>query len=114
MIYILNARAVILAHNHPGGSLLPSQADLNIIKKVVEALYAVYVKCIDHIIIAGNKSVSLAEMGEVPDLSSSNNAVRERSSKYSIKSRINAAKENALEVNNKGKKRYYFCNRYKR
>ncbi len=99
-----NARSVILAHNHPGGSLLPSQSDLIVTRKIVEALYAVDVKCIDHIIVAGNKSVSLAEKGEVPDPTKSSSAVRERNCKYSIKSRINSAKENALEVNNKGKK----------
>ncbi|NLD47141.1 MAG: DNA repair protein [Clostridiaceae bacterium] len=99
-----NARSVILAHNHPGGSLRPSQADLNITRKMVEALYAVDVKCIDHIIVAGNKSVSLAEMGEVPEPTKCNSTVRERNCKYSIKSRINAAKENVLRVNNKSKK----------
>lgn len=99
-----NARSVILAHNHPGGILRPSQADLIVTRKIVEALFAVDVKCLDHIIVAGNKSVSLAEMGEVPEPLSSNSAIREKSYKYSIKTRINAAKENTLEVNNKEKK----------
>lgn len=55
------AHSVILAHNHPGGSLLPSQDDINITKTIIAALDTVGIKVNDHIIIAGNEYFSLKE-----------------------------------------------------
>ena len=57
------ANSVILAHNHPGGSLKPSSADLEVTKKISNALGAISIKVIDHIIVAGEKYFSLAEKG---------------------------------------------------
>jgi len=57
------ANSVILAHNHPGGSLLPSNADIEITKKIAAAVEAISVKVIDHIIVAGDKYFSFAEKG---------------------------------------------------
>ena len=48
------ATSVILAHNHPGGSLTPSEEDKNITQALIEALGTVDVNVLDHIII-GNK-----------------------------------------------------------
>lgn len=59
------ANSVILAHNHPGGSLRPSDADLQITKRIVAALEAISVHVVDHIIIAGDKYFSFAEKGLV-------------------------------------------------
>lgn len=57
------ANSVILAHNHPGGSLKPSSADLDVTRKISDALGAISIKVIDHIIVAGDKYFSLAEKG---------------------------------------------------
>jgi len=57
------ANSVILAHNHPGGSLAPSNADIEITKKIAAAIEAISVKVIDHIIVAGDKYYSFAERG---------------------------------------------------
>ncbi|HHW47018.1 MAG TPA: DNA repair protein RadC [Clostridiaceae bacterium] len=57
------ANSVILAHNHPGGSLLPSNADIEITKKIAAAIEAISIKVIDHIIVAGDKYFSFAEKG---------------------------------------------------
>ncbi len=55
------ASRVILAHNHPGGSLRPSKADINATKKIVSALKAIDIEVVDHIIVAGDKYTSFAE-----------------------------------------------------
>lgn len=57
------ANSVILAHNHPGGSLRPSDADLQITKRITAALEAISVHVVDHIIIAGDRYFSFAEKG---------------------------------------------------
>ena len=59
------AAAVILAHNHPGGSTGPSSADRDITKKLAAALEMISVRVIDHIIVAGTKYASLAEKGMI-------------------------------------------------
>lgn len=57
------AHSVILAHNHPGGSLEPSQADLNVTRKIVTALEAISIRVLDHIIVADGKYFSFADHG---------------------------------------------------
>jgi len=57
------ASTVILAHNHPGGTLHPSSADIEVTKKVVSALNAISVQVVDHIIVAGDAYISFAEKG---------------------------------------------------
>ncbi|CAM4348787.1 RadC family protein [Kerstersia similis] len=58
-----HASAMILAHNHPSGSLEPSQADIELTRKAKAALALVDIKLVDHLIIAGNASCSLAALG---------------------------------------------------
>ena len=58
-----NAAAVILAHNHPSGVAEPSQADERITKRLKAALELVDIRVLDHIIIGGGASVSLAARG---------------------------------------------------
>lgn len=58
-----NANSVILAHNHPGGSNEASKADIEATQKVIQALNTISVRVIDHIIVADNKYLSLAEKG---------------------------------------------------
>ena len=58
-----NAHAVILAHNHPSGSQEPSRADLLLTEKIVEALRLIDVRVLDHLIVAGDHTCSLAAKG---------------------------------------------------
>jgi DNA repair protein RadC len=46
-----NAHAVILAHNHPSGSLEASDADIRITSRVKEALELVDINLLDHLIL---------------------------------------------------------------
>lgn len=57
------AISVILAHNHPGGTLHPSKADVEMTKRVMIALEAISISVMDHIIVASDKYVSFAEKG---------------------------------------------------
>jgi len=60
-----NAGAVILAHNHPSGSPEPSRADINITRQLKEALALVDTRILDHIVVGGTNTVSLAERGQL-------------------------------------------------
>lgn len=52
---------VILSHNHPSGSTEPSSADVDMTKKLRAALAVINVKVMDHLIVSGEKYLSLAE-----------------------------------------------------
>jgi DNA repair protein RadC len=58
-----NAAAVIFAHNHPSGVAEPSQADISITARLVEALSLIDVRTLDHFIIGEGEPVSFAERG---------------------------------------------------
>lgn len=57
------AAAVILCHNHPSGSCEPSQADIQITKRLQQALALIDVRVLDHLIVAGGRTMSFAERG---------------------------------------------------
>jgi len=61
----LNSQAscVILTHNHPGGSMRPSTADLEVTRQIIEGLAFIGVDVLDHIIVAGDMYYSFAARG---------------------------------------------------
>ena len=59
----LNAAAIIFTHNHPSGVCEPSQADIQITKKLQEALNVFDVRVLDHFIVSVEEVVSFAERG---------------------------------------------------
>jgi DNA repair protein RadC len=59
------ASSIILVHNHPSGDPEPSEADIDITKRIVETGKVVGIDVLDHIIIADNKSLSFKEKGIV-------------------------------------------------
>jgi DNA repair protein RadC len=58
-----NAAAVMFSHNHPSGSVTPSRADEHLTQTLKAALALVDVRVLDHLLIAGNISLSFAERG---------------------------------------------------
>ncbi len=60
-----NAAAVILAHNHPSGVAEPSQADIQITKRIQSALDLVDIRVLDHIIVGDADTTSLAQQGQL-------------------------------------------------
>ena len=58
-----HASGVIIAHNHPAGTLQPSQDDSTITNAIKTALETVDIVLLDHIIIGGNSYFSFKENG---------------------------------------------------
>src|SRR5690606_4426305 len=58
-----NASAMILAHNHPSGQIKPSQADINLTKKMVAGGKLLEIPVLDHVIVTGEESYSFADEG---------------------------------------------------
>ena len=59
-----NATTVVLAHNHPSGVALPSDEDLQTTRRIANALGAVEIHLADHIIVADDDYVSMAQSGQ--------------------------------------------------
>ena len=59
-----NATSVVIAHNHPGGVALPSRADMMATEKIYKALKLINIELCDHIIVADDDFVSMADSGE--------------------------------------------------
>ena len=59
----LNCAGVVFAHNHPGGGVTPSRADESLTLVLKNALALVDVRVLDHVIVSGNRSLSMAEQG---------------------------------------------------
>lgn len=57
------AASVILVHNHPSGDPAPSQEDVILTKKMVQAGQILGVSVLDHVIIGDGKYVSMKEKG---------------------------------------------------
>jgi DNA repair protein RadC len=60
------AAGLILAHNHPGGTLTPSKADWNITERLHTAGKQVDMHLLDHLIICGEKIISLRDLPQWP------------------------------------------------
>ncbi|HOM02162.1 MAG TPA: DNA repair protein RadC [Acetivibrio sp.] len=60
------ATAVIVAHNHPSGSLVPSHEDIEVTKRLKEAGDTLGIKLIDHIIFSRKGYFSFIENGQMP------------------------------------------------
>ena len=56
-----SAVSLILCHNHPSGNQEPSQADLLATRKIVEAGRVLGIPVLDHLLVAGERIVSLRE-----------------------------------------------------
>lgn len=57
------AAAVVLAHNHPSGTVQPSRADEALTQTLKAALALVDVRVLDHVIVAPGAALSMAERG---------------------------------------------------
>jgi DNA repair protein RadC len=57
------AASVILAHNHPSGDCEPSNSDISVTKKLLEASKMIQIPLLDHLIIGENSYTSLNKKG---------------------------------------------------
>jgi len=60
-----NAAAIVLAHNHPSGDPEPSEGDLEVTKRLVEAGKILGIEVVDHIIVTKTAYFSFKEKGLV-------------------------------------------------
>ncbi len=56
-----NANSIILVHNHPSGDPNPSNEDISITNRLIDAGNLIGIKVLDHIIIGDNKYISFKE-----------------------------------------------------
>jgi DNA repair protein RadC len=61
----LNASAIILVHNHPGGDPTPSRDDLVMTQNIVAAGSVLGIAVRDHIIVGNGRRHSFAEAGQL-------------------------------------------------
>jgi DNA repair protein RadC len=57
------ASSIILSHNHPSGNLKPSQADLQLTKKIKNGGELLDIAVLDHLIITADSYLSFADEG---------------------------------------------------
>ena len=62
---LTGSTSIILAHNHPSGSLNPSGADIAITEKVQKAAALMDIKLLDHLIITESQHYSMADEGRM-------------------------------------------------
>ncbi|MGG8497911.1 JAB domain-containing protein [Tenacibaculum sp. TC6] len=62
---LTNSVALILFHNHPSGKLKPSNADIELTKKVSSSLGLLDLKLLDHLIITETSYYSFADQGMI-------------------------------------------------
>ena len=57
--------AIIIAHNHPGGSRTPSRDDIVLTNRIIDAGNILGIPVLDHFIVTGNAFFSMAQEGTV-------------------------------------------------
>jgi len=67
LFYAINtlASTMIIAHNHPSGNTQPSNADIQLTKKIKEALKLCDILLLDHIILTDCNYYSFADEGQI-------------------------------------------------
>lgn len=58
-----SAASIICAHNHPSGVPTPSDEDIEVTRRIIEAGYIIGIDLIDHLIIGDHQFISLKEKG---------------------------------------------------
>ena len=59
------ASRIVVAHNHPSGTLAPSEEDIKITKRLVDAGDIIGIKVLDHVIVTKGGFTSLKEQGYI-------------------------------------------------
>lgn len=59
------AKAVVLCHNHPGGTQRPSREDIQCTLSALAATATISIPLLDHVIVAKNRAVSIRDGGYI-------------------------------------------------
>lgn len=62
-----DCKNIILSHNHPSGSIYPSQEDRSITQRIVDIFHPLNIKVLDYIIVGGGRYSSMANDGNLMD-----------------------------------------------
>lgn len=60
-----NAHSILLCHNHPGGTCAPSPEDISSTLQLQRLLNGVGILVLDHIIVAGDRTYSMIQHGDI-------------------------------------------------
>ncbi|MFQ1017967.1 JAB domain-containing protein [Gilliamella sp. BG7] len=71
-----NASRVILVHNHPSGSLIPSEADKDITDRLIQVAHILNIELTDHLIITPKTYISFRSIKLMEELEQSLKYVR--------------------------------------
>jgi DNA repair protein RadC len=66
-VMVYNSAAVIIAHNHPSGVAEPSDADVEVTRRLRQSLGLLNVRVLDHVVVGDGVCVSFAERGLISD-----------------------------------------------
>jgi len=58
-----SSAAIVLVHNHPSGDPTPSQEDVEVTRRLVEAGRLLGIEVLDHVVVGDNRYVSFKEKG---------------------------------------------------
>lgn len=64
-VLLSGACNIIIAHNHPSSSILPSKEDINVTKRIGECARMLNISFMDHIIIGDEQYFSFREEGSL-------------------------------------------------
>lgn len=93
-----NAHTVVLCHNHPGGSMVPSQQDVELTARLAQLLSGIEVRLADHIIVANGESLSMARCGLlVPEDAGSGLRAADSSGQLLMRNRLQMAGKGKTE-----------------
>lgn len=62
----LNAHSIIMFHNHPSGSVAPSDADIDLTRRMIEVGNRVGIPVLDHVIVSQSSHTSMRGMPMSP------------------------------------------------
>lgn len=62
---LVNATIMAVCHNHPSGSLRPSQADNDLTRSIKQACDVMRIKFLDHVIVTDGNYFSYHESGRI-------------------------------------------------
>ncbi len=71
MSILKGAVKVILVHNHPSGEVIPSDTDLDLTDRLIQAGRIIDIEVIDHLIISENTYMSFGNTGRMKELEES-------------------------------------------
>lgn len=62
---ISGVSSIMIAHNHPSGEVDPSDADISVTKRILDAGKIMGIELLDHIIVGGKKHYSFRSSGRI-------------------------------------------------